>query len=99
MNRVSLHQQNLAFRGTTGISQNNAETGFKPAFLDKRTGRIELGRFRNGLAAPMHLISWLPPEWGISWDHQGAITELQPSIIAGFVKEGVFYTREQAAEL
>ncbi|XOV85803.1 MAG: hypothetical protein ACFHX7_12520 [Pseudomonadota bacterium] len=99
MDVVTLRQENKAFRGTRGVSRNNRNEGFKPAFLDKKTGRIEVARLADGAPAPMHVISWLPREWAVAVDRDGAVLSLIPTVIAGFVRDDVFYTREEVAEL
>ena len=35
-----LRQENVVFRGTGGISQENQSIGFRPAFLDSETGVV-----------------------------------------------------------
>ena len=98
MKQTKLHQENLAFRGTAGISQ-NASPAFKPAFLDLASGRVELSRTANGQPASIHLIGWLPGEWAESRTEQGTITELKSGVISGFECDGAFYTRDEMAEL
>jgi hypothetical protein len=93
----TLRRQNLAFVGTGGVSDENRSGGFRPAFYDASTGRVELARFANGLPAPMHLLDGLPDSWVALRDATGRITGLRASVIAGFVRDGFFYTREQAA--
>lgn len=44
MNIQTLYFENKAFVGPRSVSQNNCESGFKRAFLDKKTGRIEIER-------------------------------------------------------
>jgi len=98
MDNQTLRSENLRFAGTKGISENNRCYRFKPAFLDKSTGRIEIARQENGQAATMHLISWLPTDWATSI-RDGKVNALKPEIISGFELEGAFYTRDEAAEL
>jgi hypothetical protein len=45
----------------------------------------------------MHVISCLPDEWAAERDAAGEIVRLKDSVIAGFVRDGRFYTREEAA--
>lgn len=97
MNDDTLVQQNRDYDGTCGISANCRRHGFQPAFREENTGRVELSRQRNGEPCPMHLISWLPQEWAADAAASGAIVTLKPGIVAGFVYNGAFYTREQAA--
>ena len=97
MNNQTLRMENLAFGGTRGVSENNVDHGFKPAFMDERTGRVEIARTRVGLPATCHLIDWLPRDWARSINDAGRITSLRPEIVSGFVRDGTFYTREEAA--
>ena len=97
MDNRTLRFENMAFAGTRGVSKNNRRFGFKPAFLNKRNGEVEVAKFENGSPAPMHIISWLPEEWAASRAEDGSIESLQPEIIAGFVADGIFYTRDEAA--
>lgn len=94
----ALHQQNLAFQGTNGVSTNNRSQGFLPAFLDTTTDFIYLARFTDGRPAPIHLLDGLPPELTLSRDAAGKCIAVKASVIAGFVRDGLFYTREQAAQ-
>ena len=96
MNRQQLQSQNLRFADTNGVSANNQSKGFIPAFQDDETGRVELARFGDGRVATMHLILGLPEEWASEFDDAGQISCLKPEIVAGFYKDGVFYTREEA---
>jgi len=99
MDVVTLKRENRAFRGTRGVSENNRSSGFHPAFLDKKTGRVEVARFSDGRPAPVHVISYLPREWATSIDTDGSVLRLKAGIISGFVRDNVFYTRHEAAEL
>lgn len=94
-----LRAENAAYAGTGGISRNNRAARFAPAFRDCLTGRVELARLENGCPAPMHLLSGLPEEWVSGRDDSGRVVGLKASIIAGFVRDGTFYTREEAARL
>ena len=99
MDNRNLQLENLAFAGTAGVSRNNRASGFTPAFLDKKTGVIEIARLENGQPSPTHIISWLPSSWASKLASDGSVESLKPGVIAGFVRDGVFYTREQTAEL
>ena len=98
MDRYELKSQNQQFANTNGISPNNVDQGFKPAFCEGATGRIELARYPDGRSAPMHLISGLPREWASEFDNEGGVLSLKPGIVAGFCKNGEFFTREQAVK-
>ena len=92
-----LRRQNLAFKGTGGVSASNRSQGFAPAFLDTETGSVYLARFADGRPAPMHLLDGLPRELIVSSDAAGRCLAVKRSLVAGFVQAGRFYTREQAA--
>jgi hypothetical protein len=94
-----LHQENLAFAGTGGVSRNCRPSRFQAAFRDTATGQVAVPRFDNGKPAPMHLFCGLPDEWVERRDGQGQIVALRDSVEAGFVRDGMFYTRDQAAAL
>jgi len=97
MNNERLRIENLAFAGTCGVSQNAHKVRFLPAFKDLETGRVELACFTPGTPAPMHVLSCLPDEWAAERNAAGEIVALRPSVIAGFVRDDRFYTREEAA--
>jgi len=97
LNRRTLRQQSLAFAGTCGESRLAGGRGFLPAFCDPATGRVELARMANGQPATMHLITHLPAEWAENRDPAGRVLALRPGIVAGFVRDGRFFTREEAA--
>jgi hypothetical protein len=98
MNEQTLRHENLAFTGTRGVSQNNSRSGFKPAFLNRNSGRVEISKMEGGYPAPIHLIDWLPEEWAASIRKDGSIESLVPGIISGFSRNGKFYTREETAD-
>ena len=95
---ATLERENLAFLGTAGVSHENCGNGFIPAFLDKESGQVEISRFLNGQPAPMHMIEGLPESWIVERDAVSKATAIKQSVIAGFVREGCFYTRSQAAD-
>ena len=99
MDNKTLRRQNVEFAGTYGISNANRRAKFVPAFRDLETDRVEIARLRNGQPATMHLICGLPEEWAVDHDEHGSICRVKPSIVAGFVREGIFYSREQAARI
>lgn len=98
MNNLTLAMENEVYVGTRGVSE-NSDAEFRPAFLSELTGRIELAKQRDGAHAPCHFISRLPREWAAEFNDDGSIKNLKNSIISGFEIDGVFYTRDEAAEL
>jgi len=99
MTRNRIRRENLAFAGTGGVSRVSREAAFEPAFRDDATGRVELSRYANGSVAPMHLMDGLPADWVVERDPNGRACALRASVVAGFVRDGKFYTRDQAASL
>jgi hypothetical protein len=93
----TLRKENLAFVRTGGVSAENRSSGFRAAFYDLATGRAELARFADGRPAPMHLLEGLPDSWVAKRDAQGRASAIKNTVIAGFIRDGFFYTREQAA--
>lgn len=92
-----LHQENVTFHGTGGVSTENRHCGFLPAFLDTATGTVYLACYADGRLAPMHLLDGLPQELVSVRSTTGRVMAVKESVIAGFVRRGLFFTREQAA--
>lgn len=86
------------YPGARSVPHHVADAGLTPAFLDKRTGRIEIARTRVGLPASTHVIDWLPREWAKSVTDKGRVSSLRPEIISGYIRDGIFYTREEIAD-
>ena len=95
---VQLQLENLVHRGTGGRSEENRALGFRPAFLDFATQRIYLSCFRNGMPAPIHVLDGLPDEVVIDRTPSGKVITTKATVIAGFVRNGFFYTRRAAAK-
>lgn len=92
-------QESLAYRGTGGVSAENSAYGFRPAFLDRDTGRIHLCFDHGGDGLTAHRFDTLPDECILARDPQGRPYAVKPALLAGFEREGYFFTREQAAQL
>ena len=60
-----------------------------PAFYDMESGNIFVSRYSDGRVAPIHIYDGLPSE---------IIERADINVISGFLKDGEFMTREQAAE-
>jgi hypothetical protein len=97
MSVTVLGRQNREFRGTGGRSQENRGAGFQPAFFDTETRMVYPSQFRDGRRAPVHLLDGLPEQLVVARDALGRVSTVKDSIIAGFAREGRFYTREEAA--
>lgn len=88
-NRLS--KENDQYAGTGGISENNQQAAFLPAFMNALTGEVLLSCNANGERATFHRLDGLPQEWLID-------NELKNSVISGFVRLGQFFNRQQAAD-
>jgi len=93
-----LARENREFGSTTGISKNNRSLGFAPAFYDSESGKIYFSCNKDGTRAAIHMLEGLPEELILERDPEDNIVSVKPSVISGFVKNGRFYTREQAAK-
>lgn len=94
----TLVQQNRDYAGSAGISQGNRGTGFRPAFYNHSNGDIALSRFANGSLAPIHLLDGLPQAWVLECSDHGHVSAIKPDVVAGFERDGSFYTRSQVAQ-
>ncbi len=95
--RDDLAEENLQFRGTGGVSAENADRGFRPAFCDTQTSRVYPSRFADGRAAPFHILDGLPDEVVAMRDAAGRVLKLKESLVSGFVRMGRFFTRDEAS--
>ena len=93
-----LRRENRLFRGRGGVSEENRSLGFQPAFLDADTGRVYASRYANGLPAPFHLLDGLPDEVVLTRHSTGRVAAVKQSVSSGFVRDGRFFTREQAVQ-
>jgi hypothetical protein len=98
MTQLALQAENASFRGTGGISEENRCLGFQPAFFDSRSGTIHPSRFADGRPAPIHVLDGLPDELVVERSALGRVSAVESCVIAGFVLDGRFYTREAAAK-
>jgi len=97
MTRSTLKIQNRHFVGTRGVSRENRGLGFLPGFMDQETGVIYLSCNADGSVAPIHRMDGLPDELIVARTSGGRVAAVKGSLIAGFIRDGLFYTREQAA--
>lgn len=97
LTQQSLQRETEALRGSGGISQENGCSGFRPAFLDTQTRAIHLSCFADGRPAPFHSIEGLPEALVLERDARGRVVAVKASVVSGFVRDGRFYTREEAA--
>jgi hypothetical protein len=92
-----LERENSRFQGSGGVSAENHEVGFRPAFLDTRTLVIYPSCFGDGRPAPFHLLDGLPDELVLARHACGRVAQVRATVVSGFVRGGRFFTREEAA--
>jgi len=92
-----LARENEAFRGTGGRSEENRDFGFRPAFFDFASQMLYLSRYLDGRIAPLHLLDGLPEEVVVDRAPNGRVLATRASLVAGFERNGLFYTRKAAA--
>lgn len=93
----TLTEQNRIYAGSGGISRENRCRGFVPGFLDRDTGSVYRSRAADGNPASVHVLDGLPDDLVVRRAPSGQVSAIKPSIVAGFLRDGLFYTREQAA--
>lgn len=94
-----LYAESVRHRGRGGTSAEAGPRGLTPAFLNRDSGEVCCSCFSCGAPAPVHLLDGLPEDWVSGRGPDGRVTALKPSVVAGFVRDGRFYTREQACVL
>jgi hypothetical protein len=94
-----LRRDTRFLRGTGGVSAEAKGAGFLPGFHDTETGRTYIACHADGRPAPMHLLEGLPEHLVTERNPSGKATAVCPSVVAGFIRNDVFYSREAAARL
>ena len=92
----SLHHDPRRSAQPAECSQANA-LGFRPAFFDFATCSVYPSRYRDGRPAPFHLLDGLPEEAVLVRSGCGRVVATKSTLIAGFERNGFFYTRAAAA--
>ncbi|MFL6691802.1 MAG: hypothetical protein ACJ8GO_02465 [Ramlibacter sp.] len=98
MNSPTLQQENVAYAGSGGTSAGNRSLGFRPAFRNLETGIVYLSRFADGRPAPIHMVDGLPDELVVARSASGKVRAVSESVQSGFLLDGCFYDRQEAAE-
>ncbi len=80
-------------------ASDDVSLGFAPAFLDENTGKVYVSHYPDGRPAPVHVPDGLPDELVATRSATGRVRAIRDGVVAGFVRLGHFYTREQAAAL
>ncbi len=92
----ALVSESEQYHGTGGTSQGNDEFGFIPAFCDTANNIVYLSRSADGQLAKVHLLDGMPEHLIVSRD-KNRVTAVEKSVVAGFVLNQVFFTRDEAA--
>jgi len=92
-----LRAQNRAHRGAGGTSAESRGAGYVPGFLDTETGATYRSRDAAGRAAAVHLLDGLPEWLVVRRSAAGRVAEVKHSVVAGFLRDGRFFTREQVS--
>lgn len=93
---MALRGENRLYANTPGVSQNNSALGFRPGYLNRRSGECVLSRFSDGTPAPIHVFDGLPESWVRARDDAGHVVAVAAEVVSGFVLGDRFYTREEA---
>jgi hypothetical protein len=93
-----LRRENEVYKDTPGVSANNVHRRFLPAFKDMATGEVCLSLKPDGSPCSIHILDGLPEAWIIRRNDQGHVTAIKDSVIAGFVRNGRFYSRQELAK-
>lgn len=92
-----LQVENQRFRGTGGRSEENHGLGFRPAFMDTDTHAVYASCFVDGRTTAFHLIDGLPDAVIVGRNSLGSAATIKASVVSGFVRQGRFYSRDEAA--
>lgn len=71
---------------------------FAPAFKDGETGKVYPAVMASGKPSGTHSYEFLPEDVVTQRDANGEVAEVKSSLEPGFVKDGKFYTRDEAVE-
>ena len=94
--QCELDAQNGEFAGTAGVSQHNRAAGFVPAYCNHADGQVLASRFADGSPAPIHVLEGVPDHWVEHRDSDSGLVRLKPTIEAGFLRDGRFFSRAAA---
>ncbi len=95
--RAGLRRESVPHDGTARSSAGNRGHGFRPAFIDSETGVVYDARFADGRLAPCHVLDGLPDAVVVKRDQRGRVQAVKGTIVPGFIRQGRFFTRAEAA--
>ena len=73
--------------------------GFLPAYQDPLTGETHLSVYEDGRVAVVHLLDGVPAHWVEERDERNRPIALKDGIVAGFVRNGEFFTHTDLREM
>lgn len=91
--------EKTAYRNTGGVSECNRSQGFVPAFMDLDTGLVYISRNSDGTTACCHRVDTLPEAVVLDRRSDGHVESIKSSVVAGFERDGRFFTRDEAARI
>ena len=94
-----LKRQRARHKGSGGSSEENRNAGFRPAFMDVDSHLVFQSLTAEGQPAPVHVLDGLPEHLIVERDEDGLVTRIREQVVAGFLRDGQFYTRDEAARL
>ncbi len=97
LTQLSLRDEKVLFERTRALGLHNERRGFVPGFRHNASGDLAIARFADGSAAPLHVLDGLPEDWIAVRDARGHVTHTCAGLVSGFIREGRFYTRDEAA--
>src|SRR3569623_132294 len=97
--RDQLQHQAAVYLGTGGVSDANQQFGFKPAFLNRDSGECALSCDACGSPAAIHQFDGVPESWVALREASGRPVALKSSVVSGFMRNGQYFTRDQAAQM
>ena len=93
-----LRQQCGLYRGSGGASEDNRDAGFISAFLNRENGDVHSSVSSDGQVCSVLTLDGLPDSVIVRRSRNGMVTAVRRCIVAGFVRNGLFYSREQATD-
>jgi len=95
----TLASEVIKFRGKGGVATEVKGLGLKPAFRHEKTGEIFKSLNEEGKESNIHLLEGIPEKYVTERHADGDVIAVSPEIESGFIKDGKFYTRNDAVEL
>src|SRR3569623_1573775 len=97
--RDQLQHQAAVYLGTGGVSAENRQFGFRPAFLNRESGECALSCDACGAPAAIHQFDGVPESWVALRDASGRPVAHKSSVVSGYMRDGQFFTRDHAAQM